>query len=232
MSEPVYTATVDAAALARVTANALAFMPARSRVEVARIELGPSFIAVTASDTYTVGTDWTETEGDDTQAPSVFVEVAKDDLQDLDKSARAGKKGNARLDYFPGDSLMFTPDKQLEKAEVVALKDITGRAGRIMLGGRWLTTEDFWPMCDDLMARLEEVEIDDWPKRVAFDPALVARFNKVRVPSGHDAVMDLLCQGEGAPVLVRVGPSFVGAIMPIDREVAAGNPDIGQEGLW
>jgi len=47
-----------------------------------------------------------------------------------------------------------------------------------------------------------------------------------------DTILDLLWQGQAEPMLAKVGPSFVGAIMPIDRDVYVSNQPEGQEALW
>jgi hypothetical protein len=56
------------------------------------------------------------------------------------------------------------------------------------------------------------------------------RFGKVKADK-DGRMMDLKLTGDKLePVLVKVGPTFRGIIMPIDRGVNAKN--IGEDGLW
>lgn len=223
-----FSVNVESAEFARILSNTLPFFPARSPVKVGRLEFEPGSIVATATDTYTIGRDTCDLDAD--IAP-IAVEVNREGWQALQETARKDKAGGwGRIEYHPGDALVFTPStneykrgKTVELLNPVAARDMTGERWEFTVEG--LEGVEFWRMCDELLERM------DGDVR-AFDPDYLGRFGKVRLPkdSETDKVLDLLWQGQTEPMLARVGPSFIGAIMPVDRLTYAENN--GKDALW
>ncbi|QLE71098.1 hypothetical protein FGW37_05305 [Streptomyces rectiverticillatus] len=145
----------------------------------------------------------------------VVIEIARDDLATLDKAARTAK-GEISLSVKPGDGLVL--GYPYGGGAAVAIMDAAGRQG---------TPAELWEACDELIARLCEC-----PGRVAFDPATLARFAKVKTTKGTSPMLDMAVGDETTPVLCKVGPSFVGAIMPVDRGIAGSAQVRGPDFLW
>jgi hypothetical protein len=93
-------------------------------------------------------------------------------------------------------------------------------------------------MVDTLLERMER-RTPALPELIAFDPALLAYFSKVKVAKVKgkanetlERAMDLCVFDAKEPVLVKIGPTFRGAIMPIDRDVHRENVEQFDGGLW
>lgn len=219
---------VDPLELSRVMANALAFWPAKSPVATGRLEIGHDTITATGTDTYTIGRDTCLLREPSNLTDTVTVELGREDWAAVERQARKGKGHPARLTYVPGDSLVFHPSSKTE-AEPVECADMTGR-GTTLVNGSTLESRDVWALCDELLTRLD---VDG--ERLTFDPEYFGRFKKVKAPGdfGSEAVLDFVFQGDAEPMLAKYGPSFVGAIMPIDRVAyVAAQGEEAESGLW
>lgn len=89
-------------------------------------------------------------------------------------------------------------------------------------------------MCDELLTRYNR-ESGQAPQAMAFDPALFGRFGKVKISksSDHEKILDFWYQGQGQPMLAKVGPTFHGLIMAIDRDgYVEGQGEGSEENLW
>ena len=215
MSEAV--ATLASEEMARVVYNALSFLPARSMVKTARLELSIDGLRATGTDGYAIGQDWCPVEDYGGPEGGLTVHVDRSVLADLDTAGRKDKKGFGRVELKPGDGLVFRPGN-----------NDTPTAGQDLSA----TTEPVWGFIDDLFTRLAGRPLS-LPELVAFDPALLARFSKVKAPKGKDGLgraLDMCVFDAREPILIRIGPTFRGVIMPIDREVHAEN--VGPDGLW
>ncbi|MEU9975107.1 hypothetical protein [Streptomyces sp. NPDC051014] len=211
-------ATLPSEELARAAYNALAFLPARAMVKTARIELGPAGLRVTGTDGYAIGQDTAPVEDYEGPLSGLTLHVGREALADLDTAGRKDKKGFGRLDLKPGDGLVFRPGNN---DTPTAAQDASAQAD-----------ERLWGMLDSLFQRLEGRPAA-LPELVAFDPALLARFSKVKAPKGKDGLgraLDMCVYDSTEPILIKIGPTFRGVIMPIDREVHEEN--VGQDGLW
>ncbi|MEV6730578.1 hypothetical protein [Streptomyces sp. NPDC051364] len=214
-------AEVPSEEMARVAYNALAFLPARSMVKTARLELSPEGLRATGTDGYAIGQDSAPVD-DYSGPPGGFtVHVDRTVLAELDTAGRKDKKGFGRLEVRPGDGLIFRPGNN---DTPTAGQDVSGQAD-----------DNLWAMLDSLFTRLEGRK-PALPELVAFDAALLARFSKVKAPKvkNHDAnldrCLDMCVFNSKEPILIKIGPTFRGVIMPIDRDVHAEN--IGPDGLW
>lgn len=210
--------TLPSEELARAAYNAYSFMPARSAVKTARIELGPAGLRVTGTDGYAVGQDTAPLEDYEGPPEGVTLHVDRVALADLDTAGRKDKKGFGRLEIRPGDGLIFRP---ANNDFPTCAQDAAAHAD-----------ERVWEMIDGLFTRLEGRPLA-LPELVAFDPALLARFSKVKAPKGKDGLgraLDMCVFDSKEPILCKIGPTFRGVIMPIDRDVHEQN--VGPDGLW
>ncbi|MFF0481037.1 hypothetical protein [Streptomyces sp. NPDC004435] len=187
-------------------------------VKTARAHLGPAGLTFTGTDGYAVGQDSAPVEDYEGPAEGVTVHLGRDALADLDSGGRKDKKGFGRVELRPGDGLIFRP----------------GNNDVPTAGGDLIAQADprVWDMLDTLFTRLEG-RPPALPELVAFDPALLSRFSKVKAPKGKDGLgraLDMCVYDSKGPILVKIGPTFRGVIMPIDREVHEEN--VGQDGLW
>lgn len=212
------TATVASEEMARVAYNALAFAPARSMVKTARLELSPDGLRATGTDGYAIGQDACPVEDYSGPEGGLTLHVDRTALADMDSGGRKDKKGFGRLEVRPGDGLIFRPANN--DTPTVA-QDMTASADGAL-----------WGMVDSLFTRLEGRPLA-LPELVAFDAALLMRFGKVKAPKGKDNLdraLDMCIFNAKEPILVKIGPTFRGVIMPIDRDVHAEN--VGPDGLW
>lgn len=204
--------------MARVAYNALAFLPARSMVKTARIQVTSAGLCATGTDGYAIGQDTCPVEDYNGPVEGLTVHVDRTALADLDTGGRKDKKGFGRLEVRPDDGLIFRPANN--DTPTVA-QDLTAEAD-----------SQLWAMLDSLFTRLEG-RPPALPELVAFDAALLMRFGKVKAPKGKgnlDRALDMSIFDAKEPILVKIGPTFRGVIMPIDRDVHEEN--VGEEGLW
>jgi hypothetical protein len=108
---------------------------------------------------------------------------------------------------------------------------MTGKLTTKLTHSDTLESREVWALCDELLERMTQRPPEE-PDVIAFDPDLFTRFRKVKSSGDMDKVIDFVYQGQGNPMLAKIGPTFVGAIMPIDRAVYAANQDDGQDALW
>jgi hypothetical protein len=215
-------ATVPSEDMARVVYNALSFLPARSMVKSARLELSSDGLRATGTDGYAIGQDWCPVEDYSGPQGGLTVHVDRSVLADLDTAGRKDKKGFGKLELRPGDGLVFRPGN-----------NDTPSAGQDLSA----TAEPVWDFIDDLFTRLAGRPLA-LPELVAFDAALLARFSKVKAPkvklegsgANLERCLDMCVFNAKEPILIKIGPTFKGVIMPIDRDVHAEN--VGPEGLW
>ncbi len=214
-------ATLPSEEMARAAYNALAFLPARSMVKTARIEIGPAGLRITGTNGYAVGQDTAPVEDYNGPQGGLTVHVDRSVLADLDTCGRKDKKGFGRFELRPEDGLIFRPGNN----DVPATgQDVSGEAD-----------DRVWAFLDDLFTRLER-RLPTLPELVAFDPALLAMFSKVKAPkvktgdSNLERALDMCVFDSKEPILIKIGPTFRGVIMPIDRDVHEEN--VGPEGLW
>lgn len=209
--------------MARVCFNALAFSPARSDVKTARIQVRPDGFTVTGTDGFAIGQDSCALDEYDGPPEGLTLHVDRAALSDLDSGGRKDKKGYGRIEFRPGDGLVFKPANN--DVPTVA-RDLTGEANGPL-----------WGMVDSLLSRMER-KSPALPELIAFDPQLLAYFSKVKVPKVRtsdmnlERAMDLCVFDAREPVLVKIGRTFRGAIMPINREVHRANVEQGDGGLW
>ncbi|MFE1095901.1 hypothetical protein [Streptomyces smyrnaeus] len=237
MPEPRFVAVAESGEIARALNNALAFLPAAAKPPILRVVFTFDAIEFTATDGYAIGKDTCAIESytfkKSVQREEIWIERSA--AVEIEKAARKDQipktrapqdsdgKGRGEFAYYPGDSLRFTP--QLEGVAVSA-KDNVNPTAPIPSPMGMVSPEELSGACDDLLDKLEDTD------PLMFDPALLGRFGKVKTPGKELAHMDLLPQPESNLSLVKIGGTFRGAIMGIDRPRAAENENMNQEGLW
>lgn len=205
--DPDYICNVLSAEFARTLDNGHSFLPARSRLPYVRVTFFPEFVSATATDGYAGGHDFCPTEYVEGRAP-LTVGIARDDAAALAKAARADKKGTGRISVTVAQVVTYT-DTEGNATTVEALPTIADEAA--------------WQAVDDLLHSLEDRGAS-LPQTVLFDPGLLMRFSKVKCEKG-DRAADLRITGPHDPVMVRIGPTFRGFVMPIDRGTYEANSD-------
>lgn len=192
--------------LARVCANAGAFVPARADIKMLCLRLKADTIEAAGTDGYAAGTD--SIPAHVTGGPVSFA-LSSESMTAIEQAARAVKKDTVTL--------------QIGETDVTLMWAIKGNPDSLtveMLPYPW---QD-WGALDEMLNRpVTELR----PSFVAFDPALFSRFAKVRAE--NDRVMDLWFHSAELPVLAKIGPTFRGLVMPLKRERAA---EYAPEGLW
>jgi hypothetical protein len=210
--------SIAAPELARLTHNALAFMPARSAAKVCRVTFAMNgtigYLQITATDLYSTGRDHSVFETSDS-SPVVSIDLSREDLLTLDKIARGKKKEEVRLQIRHGDGMSVED----ENDAWMPFLDASGQR----------QPADLWNRVDGMLTRLERVS-PAIPEALLIDPALMARFGKVK--HSGETIADLYIADPAEPILVKIGETFIGAIMPVDREAAGQSDQIGPEGMW
>jgi hypothetical protein len=204
------TVRVECGALAVAASNALAFFPANSQIKQARMHLAGSSLCFTATDSYAAGRDYCTVNAVDGDAFAVLIDRAA--LIDLEKVARAGKKTEGDLTVTPGDGFRF---KALDGSDDPPIAHFDLSAGNE-------SVYELYDAIDDMLTPEQEF-------RVAFQPMLLQRFSKVKADK-DERIADVCIDDPDSPVLVKIGQTFKGLIMPVSRSAHA--ELIGDEGLW
>lgn len=203
MSGPV-TVTSTGAEVARICANAGAFVPARANTKMLALRSLAGRLEARGTDGYAAGVDSTEAA----TTGVISVALTLDDLGTIESAARKQKKGAVTLSLDPESVTLQWATPSGRESETVPCEPYPLA----------------WSELDRLMNRAYG---EERPEFVAYDPALFSRFAKVRCES--DRVMDLWFADSQKPVLVKIGPTFRGLVMPLQRERAA---EYAPEGLW
>lgn len=244
------TATLPGTELARVLANAGAFVPAKAITQMLALRLSDGRVEARGSDGYAAGIDYAPAA---LTGPSVAVALTRDDMGTIESKARAGKTNNVTL-TVEAHSVTLTlwgqqksqakanpqePQAAVQVPQEQALWPSSPQAPaeaqepESELAAETETMVEVeateyplapWAQLEELLARSRP---EARPEFVAFDPLLFARFAKVRAMP--DRVMDLWFDSAESPVLVKIGPTFQGLVMPLQRERAEAYTP---EGLW
>lgn len=226
--------TVDAGALARTIANALAFCPARSAYPVVRLTVSTGRVDAIATDTYAVGSDWAEART--TGALAVVLERA--DAQALEKMARGERGGDLIVTFGEADPLggRMVTVVTLGGVDLTRETLVRGRAPYepTARDGHGTTEADLFAALDGLMGRLDDEVVPilhdgPIPLDIYFTPSILMAFSKVK-SSGDTPTLGMRIYDPTEPLLVKIGPSFRGAIMPVVPEKA--EPEYRAEMLW
>ncbi|MEU7189108.1 hypothetical protein [Streptomyces sp. NPDC045369] len=145
------------------------------------------------------------------------IELTRADLSALDKAGRACK-GDMRVTAGPDGVMVEGMQQQVYEA-------IPDRASTLKYD------RAIWDLCRDLLVKLDRSE-PAIPEHVAVDPSLLARFGKIKTPKETSPLLDMAITSANEPILIRCGPDFRGALMPVDRAVARGAKTRGGDFLW
>lgn len=204
---------IEGPELARVLCNALAFMPARSMVRFALLDIYPGHVDASGTDGYAAGTDWAPCRSVGVPRDGVPLLLDKEGLTALERAARESKKGSVSLDIAQG-SLTLT-GAEAEAAVTVPWFEDEKTLG--LHGG-----------VSEMIAKRDRT-FTPFVGPVCFDPSFMSRFAKVKADKTSRQA-DLFFTSPRSALLVKIGPTFKGLVMPIEREAYAKN--VGADGLW
>lgn len=204
---------VDSPMMAKAFGNALAFMPARSLVKYGLIIIRQGTVYTAGTDGYAAGTDQAPVSDSNLGSLSEFAFlVDKDGMTALDKAARESKKTPGSLTVEADNSLTFHG----EGGPVTVETFIDER------------TEELYDTLTEIIEKTEG-RPPVIPGVLCLDPGLWSKFAKVKADNTSRKA-DLLMSDSYEPVLIKIGPTFKGLLMPVDREVHGKN--VGEDGLW
>lgn len=201
-------------------ANLGAFVPARSAVPLVQLSITADVVSGAVCDLYTAARESLPVAAFDGDPAGCVVELEAAGAAGLEKAARADRKGFGWLEWHPGDCVRFLP----EYGVVATAKDVTGAVGQFANPG-------LWDAVADLFVRLD-CDPRELPRTVALNPDYVARLGKIRLPRGHAPIADFSFHDPHRAVLVKIGPTFQAAIMPIDPAVPVANGLAEPGALW
>ncbi|MFJ4474853.1 hypothetical protein [Streptomyces xanthochromogenes] len=207
---------VEGEEFARASYNALAFTPARSVVPVAMLYVSAEEAFFLATDTYAIGRH--SLGKVDGVQHGAAVELTRADLANLDKLGRTCK-GELRV-VITDDEGLIVSGVQANTQEVIPNRVDTLSYDRKV-----------WELCHSLLAQLDRREAVI-PELLALDPGLLSRFGKIKTPRGTSPLLDMKITSDRDPILIKCGPNFRGALMPVDREVAGAAAVRGGDFLW
>lgn len=214
--------TVEAPELAKGLSNALAFVPAASRLKYLYLTVNsPTELLVIGTDMLAAGMETIpirDYQGPQPSTTPIDFLIGKGTSDDgataLEKAVRGAGKVSVGL-TFNLSGLECSPMGAESTVTPLIQKPESFATYRSILG-LFLSAE-----------RRQAVV----PGVICIDPSLLSRFAKVKADKTYGRMADFLFgEDELDRVLVKIGPSFKGLVMPIDREVNGEN--IGSDGLW
>ena len=209
MATPQAVWDMDADALVRAAGNIAHVHKKNPNIKSVRFTLGPEGLTILGGDPYAAAHDTAPVESCTAARglPVVF-ELPREGIDAVASFCRAHAKQMVRLEWFPGDGLVLTSGASRESVE----------------DGAGLTAPAAWTALEALFERYED------PSSVfVLDMGLASRFRLVKSDKGERRAAWMIRDPE-EPILVKVGPSFRGMMMPINSEVHA--EAVGPEGLW
>lgn len=207
--------TLEAPEAARVIGNAVAFLPAASRIKHVLLDFRQDVLIASGTDGYAAGRDTAPlTSADEVPSEGIPVCVLASDVKELDRFARAAKKGVLAVQVDPGGTLSVSSDQSTEALVVPweALDDVLGTYEQV-----------------DEVLTLAGARPPSWPGALMLDPALWSRFAKVKSDQ-TSRMADVSASDDRTPILIKIGPTFRGLIMPIRRNVQT--EALGEDGQW
>lgn len=202
--------TLDASSVSRVIGNALAFLPAASKVRHVLVDFRESCLIVMGTDGYTAGRDSAQllsAEGVPPEGIPVLIEVAQ--AKEVDGYARKTRRGLLEIVVSPEGTLTVTGEED----------------GGVTVP--WEETEHvlaIYERVEDVLTKTEALG-RGWPGTLMFDPSLMSRFGKVKADN-TSRMADVSATDDRAPILIKIGPTFTGLCMPIRRQ------NQGIDGQW
>ncbi|NUR00403.1 MAG: hypothetical protein HOY79_28895 [Streptomyces sp.] len=136
------------------------------------------------------------------------MEIPREGLDAITSFCRQHPKEDVVLSWFPGDGLVLQAGAARESVE-----DAAG-----------MTPPAAWRGLRELFDRYE-----DPASMFILDTALASRFRLVKSDT-NERRADWMIRDPEEPILLKVGPTFRGLMVPIKRERHA--EAVGQDGLW
>jgi hypothetical protein len=202
---------MDADTLCRVASNVAHVHKKNASIQSVLITVDADGMTILGGDPYAAAFDTAPAESF-TASPAVRrpvqIELRREGLDAVASFCRQHPKQDVTLSWFPGDGLVLQCGPARE-----SVPDAAGA-----------TPAAAWTALRDLFERYED------PSSVfVLDMGLTTRFRLVKSDKGERRAAWMIRDPE-EPILVKVGPTFRGLMMPIDIERHA--EAVGQEGLW
>lgn len=207
MSAPLASWDMDADALVRAAGNVAHVHKKNPNLKSVLFTLSPEGLTILGGDLYAAAHDTAPVESCTADGWFRF-ELPREGLDALASFCRQHAKQNVRLEWFPGDGLVLSAGASRESVE----------------DGAGLTPAAAWQALEGLFERYED------PNSVfMLDMGLASRFRLVKSGKGERKAAWMIRDPE-EPILVKVGATFRGLMMPINAEKHA--EAVGPEGLW
>jgi hypothetical protein len=198
---------MDADALVRAVGNVAHVHKKNPNLKSVLFTLSPEGLTILGGDPYAAAQDTAPFEACMFDSWFTF-EIPREGLDAVTSFCRQHSKQTVRLEWFPGDGLVMACGASRESVE----------------DGAGLTPAVAWQALEGLFERYE-----DPSSMFMLDMGLASRFRLVKSDK-NERRADWMIRDPEEPVLIKVGPSFRGLMMPIKREVHA--EAVGPEGLW
>lgn len=198
---------MDAEDLARVGGNVAHVHKKNPHVKAVLFEVGSEGLRITGGDLFAALRDSAPVE-QFTGPGRVSFGIPREGLDTVVSFARQGGKSAIALEFFQRDGLIMN----------------VGASRESVPDGTDLTPAETWQGFAELFERYED------PSSVfMLDMGLTTRFRLVKSDKGERRA-DWMVRDPEEPILVKIGPTARGLMMPIKRERHA--EAVGQEGLW
>jgi hypothetical protein len=198
---------MDADALVRAAGNVAHVHKKNPNIKSVLFTLSPEGLTILGGDLYAAAMDTAPVETC-TAASWFTFELPRAGLDAVTSFCRQHPKENVRLEWFPGDGLVLSAGASRESVE----------------DGAGLTPAGAWQALEGLFERYED------PSSVfMLDMGLASRFRLVK-SNVNERKADWMIRDAEEPILVKVGPTFRGLMMPINKAKHA--EAVGPEGLW
>lgn len=188
----------------------------------AALRFGMGHLSITATDSIIAGQERLQAK----TTGEARVCLSKSALEELDKAVRPDKKNPVRVEVST-EPVIIPHDFEDDEFIGPHLRVINSEGDVKLI--------EFEPYPESRWHALEEVfctaslSSRTLPARVMLDAKRLSKFGRVKPDSG-DRMMDLAFSDNYEPVLVKIGATFTGMIMPVHRETHAAV--VGEEGLW
>lgn len=216
---------IDSPSLGRILNNALAFCPGRAGNKFPYVRLAYSFgsLSALATDEYTIGFD--EFIPDTEEDKDWNIVISRADAVLLEKVARMDRQGDnggqGVLTYIDRKIVWDSETKSrrygpphLDFQPAVKGERVLIQSPHKLPNGH---TNALWRRCEELLQRDAVHPWESGP--IAFSGEFLYPLAKVRTADGS-RIIDFLPLDDDPRILVRIGKTFRGVLMPIARDHA------------
>lgn len=209
----------SADAIARASYNALLYCPKTPPWDMCLLIITPGRVSYLTSDSYSLSWATHEATTPDLHADEVTFKLSRDDLVELEKRAREGKKERVVIDFDMASQQIWYQGEDHTKDLRMTDMFIDGIA---------------WDSWDEInLATFREIistrELDPLARRVLLAPEYLRKLGQLKRDKNQSADLWFGAE-ESDTVLIKVGDGFRLAIEPIDHE--RHRKALGEEATW